>query len=657
MNKKRKKSSRGGSAFGGKAVKRAKSLQRERFARIFSHWAFIGILCSILVVLITLGTGWAYAKTYESRIYPGVSIGSVEVGGMTTEEARAALTKITNEFLTKGFLIRYEGRNFELKTGSINQDSHGLNRELIIFDFDEMLDQALSVGRNKSMLANIRDVTQAKTLGLTLPTEFSIDEKSILAIMQQYYQEYDSPARDARIIFDFADNSDVPHFQYEEERSGETLNYDTVLAEIERQTLFLASSDIELIMTHEEPKITLEEARSMTDEMEAVFNLAPIILTYSADFENWSWNISKQDFSTWLTLAKDDDKNVYITFLEEAVKTSLENITNTLEVEPRDAKFKMENDRVIEFLGHRDGIRVDWEATLAEFEKKIIKNNENTAEVGVLIAEPDVKIGDLNDLGIEELIGVGRSDFSGSPTNRRHNIRIGADALNGLLIAPDEEFTTIGHLTPVTAANGYLPELVIKENKTIPEYGGGLCQIGTTMFRVAISAGLPITERSPHSYRVVYYEPAGKDAAVYEMHPDVRFINDTGNYIMIQTHIQGDNLIFEFWGTDDGREVYQSDSRIYNITSPPELKEVETLDLEPGERKCTEGAHPGADAEFDYKVTYPDGRVEEETFFSHYRAWGAVCLIGVEELSESPEGEESEGGEEGTEEPASETTE
>ncbi len=653
MNKKRKKSSRGGSAFGGKAVKRAKSLHREKFARIFSHWAFIGALCALLVALITLGTGWAYAKTYESRIYPGVNIGSVELGGMTAEEAREVITQATSEFIASGFLIQYEGRELELKTNIIHQDNPSLNRELIIFDFDKMLENALAIGRNESMFINVRDVTRAKTFGLTLPTEFSIDEKSILAIMQQYYQEYDSPARDARVIFDFADNSEVPHFQYEEERSGETLNYDTVLGEIERQTFFLESEAIELIMTHQEPKVTLEEAEAMTDEMEQVFNLAPITLTYSSDFENLSWNISKQDFSTWLTLDKDADDNIYITFLEEAVKTSMENISASLEVEPRDAKFKMEDDRVTEFLGHRDGVEMDWATTLAEFEEKIIKNSNDTAAVKVSIAEPDVKIGDLNDLGIEELIGVGRSDFSGSPTNRRHNIRVGADRLNGMLIAPDEEYTTIGNLSPVTAANGYLPELVIKENKTIPEYGGGLCQIGTTMFRVALSTGLPITERHPHSYRVVYYEPAGKDAAVYEMHPDVRFINDTGNYIMIQTHIQGDNLIFEFWGTDDGREVYQSDSRIYNITSPPALKEVPTLDLEPGERKCTEGAHPGADAEFDYKVTYPDGRIEEETFFSHYRAWGAVCLIGVEELPE----EEGEAGEETPEEPAPESTE
>lgn len=633
--------------------KRTKSLHRKKFARIFSHWATIGSLSAIIVILIAVGTGWVYAKTYESRIYPGVTIGPVEVGGLTADEAERIIEAKSQEFLNRGFSIQYNGKKLDLNTIITKNENPSLNRELIIFDINKMIKDALAVGRNESFFVSLRDVATAKTFGITQPTEFSIDEKSILNIMKQYYQDYDAPARDARVIFDFADNSDVPHFTYEEERSGETLNYDEALAEIEHQAFFLKNDIITLALIHEEPTVTLAEAEVMTDELKEVFEIAPITLTYENDFESSSWIIGKQDFSTWLSLEKDENANVRVTFFEEAVKTSMEDIRAALEVEAQDAKFKMEDGRVIEFNGHREGVRLDWDSTIAGLKEKILLNGENTAEVMVEIAEPDVKIGDLNDLGIEELIGVGRSDFSGSPTNRRTNIRVGSDKLNGMLIAPDEEYTTIGNLAPVTAANGYLPELVIKENKTIPEYGGGLCQIGTTMFRVAISAGLPITERSPHSYRVVYYEPAGKDAAVYEMHPDVRFVNDTGNYILIQTHIDGDNLIFEFWGKNDGRVAYQSDSRITNITSPPALKEVPTLDLEPGERKCTESAHPGADAEFDYRVTYPNGDVKEETFKSHYRAWGAVCLIGVEELP----AEEAEGEETTTEKPSEETVE
>jgi vancomycin resistance protein YoaR len=175
--------------------------------------------------------------------------------------------------------------------------------------------------------------------------------------------------------------------------------------------------------------------------------------------------------------------------------------------------------------------------------------------------------------------------------------------------------------------------MTIMGNKTVPQDGGGLCQIGTTMFRAALASGFPITARQAHSYRVMYYEPAGTDATIYQPWPDLRFVNDSPNYILIQTHVSGNDLYFDFWGTKDGRVVEQTDPTIYNIVKPEPTKTVETLSLKPGEKKCTERAHNGADAFFDYKVTYPDGTIKEKRFKSHYVPWREVCLIGVAQLS------------------------
>jgi len=632
MSKKRAKSKK----------QRVKSLQPTVFARIFSHWATITALSCVLVLVIVLGTGWAYAKTYHDKIYPGVMIGTVEIGSLTAEEAEAKLRESAEGFLDDGFNIKYEETSLNLVTVAEDKLDPQIVHELVIFDYDTMIQNALNVGRHDSIFASVHDITKAKTFGVDLPTEYQIQEDSVDQIIREKFSQYDSPAQDAQVMISFADGTGEPIFTPQEESSGTALNYEETLAEIERQLFFLDKAPIELIMSHQEPRIVKAQAEEMIPAIKEVLEKAPVTLTYSTNFQNLSWEIARADFATWIELKNEDELKV--AFNEEAVKTTMEAIIDTVEVEPENAIFEMENDRVTKFSGHRDGVRIDWEEALKEFEEKIIAGEDKSAEILVIIAEPEVKIGDLNDFGIQELIGVGRSDFSGSPPNRRHNIRVGANMLDGLLIAPDEEFTTITNLGPVTAATGYLPELVIKENKTIPEYGGGLCQIGTTMFRVALSAGLPITERKPHAYRVVYYEPAGKDASVYEMHPDVRFINDTGNHIMIQTFINGDDLMFEFWGTDDGREVYESDSRIYNIVGAPATVEIPTTELEVGQRKCSEGAHAGADAEFDYRVTYPNGEVKEETFFSHYKAWGAVCHVGVEELP-AEEGEEGEGGE------------
>jgi len=182
----------------------------------------------------------------------------------------------------------------------------------------------------------------------------------------------------------------------------------------------------------------------------------------------------------------------------------------------------------------------------------------------------------------------------------------------------------------VDAEAGYKEELVIKGDRTVPEFGGGLCQIATTVFRATLDAGLPVLVRQNHSYRVPYYEPPiGIDATIYSPNPDFKFSNDTPGAILIQARIEGDNLIFEFWGTKDGRVIERTDPVVTNIVQPPAAKTIETEDLPVGVKKCTERAHAGADASFTYTVTYTDGRKETKVFRSHYRAWQEVCAIGV----------------------------
>jgi vancomycin resistance protein YoaR len=230
-----------------------------------------------------------------------------------------------------------------------------------------------------------------------------------------------------------------------------------------------------------------------------------------------------------------------------------------------------------------------------------------------------------------ELLGTGYSNFSGSPNNRRHNIATGSAALHGLVIPPDKEFSLGEALGPIEKETGYLPELVIKGDKTVPEYGGGLCQVGTTTFRAAMASGLPITERRNHSYSVSYYLEnglPGTDATIYPPHPDLRFLNDTGQYILIQVRSAGNDLYYDLWGKPDGRIAERTTPRIWDRVSPPPTKEVETTDLAPGVRKCTERAHTGLKAEFTYTVKYANGEIKEQVFRSTYKPWQEVCLVG-----------------------------
>lgn len=162
---------------------------------------------------------------------------------------------------------------------------------------------------------------------------------------------------------------------------------------------------------------------------------------------------------------------------------------------------------------------------------------------------------DFEKLSFPDLLAKGESSFAGSPKNRIHNIRVGAKKFDGLVVQPGEQFSFNQYLGTVDASEGYVPELVIKENVTTPELGGGICQVSTTAFRAAMQAGLKIDQRRNHAYPVAYYGAPGYDATVYSPYTDLKFTNDTGSPIYLRTHIVGTKLIFEVWGKSDGRAV------------------------------------------------------------------------------------------------------
>jgi vancomycin resistance protein YoaR len=298
-------------------------------------------------------------------------------------------------------------------------------------------------------------------------------------------------------------------------------------------------------------------------------------------------------------------------------------------------RFAIVDGRVSDWQRGQNGYQIDLPATSAQIVQKFMAGENKISLITKTIIN-DSTI-EANNLNIKEIIGTGQSIFTGSTANRRHNIAVGATALQGLLIKPGEEFSLIKALGEISDKTGYRQELVIKDNKTTPEYGGGLCQIGTTVFRAALATGLPITMRQNHSYRVSYYEPAGTDATIYDPLPDLRFINDTGNYILIQSRIVKNTLYFDFWGASDGRVATTTYPVIYNIVKPEPTKIITTTELQPGQKKCTESSHNGADAYFDYTVIYPANStttpIHERRFKSHYVPWQAVCLVGATSTS------------------------
>jgi vancomycin resistance protein YoaR len=301
--------------------------------------------------------------------------------------------------------------------------------------------------------------------------------------------------------------------------------------------------------------------------------------------------------------------------------------------EVQDAKLVIVNKRAKEFVPDRAGRELDTTASVTKIAGSLLTESREI-ELAVNVHKPEVSLADTNKLGIHTLIAHGESNFAGSPKNRRHNIATGAAKFDGLIFDSGEVVSFMRELGAVDASTGFLPELVIKNDTTTPEFGGGLCQVSTTAFRAVLYGGLTITERRNHSYRVVYYEPAGTDATVYDPYPDMKFTNDTPGSLLVDTYIEGNKLVFDFYGTDTGRKVEVDGPHISNITMPPDPIYIDTSTLAPGEEKKIETAHNGATAVVYRKVYDRDGElIHNDTIKSFYVPWAAKYLRGVAEAA------------------------
>lgn len=282
---------------------------------------------------------------------------------------------------------------------------------------------------------------------------------------------------------------------------------------------------------------------------------------YKSEFENRSYCPVDKLYCSFILTNRDRSSfrvESEVVYDSEAVGSYIEDLARKVNRDPVDAKFKMEDGKVSTFSEAQNGIKLDVERSVQAIIDSLKKSDTEPQQKIALpydSKKPDLNYGDVNSLGISSLIGEGTSNFKGSPKNRIYNIKVATERFNGVLIKPGAEFSFVEILGEVDGDHGYLPELVIRNNVTEPEFGGGICQVSTTAFRAAIYSGLKITARKNHAYPVSYYNPQGMDAAIYVPRPDLRFINNTPGNILIQTKIVGTVLTFYFYGTDDGRKT------------------------------------------------------------------------------------------------------
>ena len=572
----------------------------------------------LVLILISFAS---YSLFYSKKVYLHQFVGQVNYSGMSKQKLVDKLSENAANVLKNPVNLTFTENNakYSIKPSDI----------ALSFDINATADNVWQVGRNKKV--DLAAFEQLKSIfqKQNHTAVFSYNHDLLNQKIADLAKGVDEDAKDYSISYEngqFALNSQL--------KEGKKVNQDKLKGIVDSCFASLNCPTISFAREDYKPQISESNAKQSLSLANQILTAGVITLKDG----DTNYTVDKDTLAGFVAFQADGDR-LNLLPNESRIKAYVVSLSSQIDQIAVDSKLTMTDGKVTVFQPSKDGRTLNQEVTIESLKNVInlrISPNLNatdtkTVALQVDVKKPSVSDSEISSLGINELVGTATTDFKGSPVNRVHNLTVGANDINGVLLKPGEEFSTLSHLGTIDAAGGYLEELVIKGNTTVPDFGGGLCQVSSTLFRAALNAGMKITERQNHSYRVSYYEPpVGMDATIYDPAPDFKFVNNYNGSVLIQSEIVGTKITFNLYGTKDNRKVEISDPVVSDYTNPDPPVYAETDTMPAGQTKRIEKAHQGATAVFDYKVTGADGTVlQQKTFKSVYVPWQERWLVGT----------------------------
>lgn len=255
--------------------------------------------------------------------------------------------------------------------------------------------------------------------------------------------------------------------------------------------------------------------------------------------------------------------------------------------------------------------------------------------VPVTITKPKITKEEMAQYLFRDKLGSCTTNVSGS-SNRKHNVALAAKSCNGVVLNPGEVFSYNETLGQRTAANGYLPAGAYVNGKTVEEYGGGICQISSTVYLATLRSNLEIVSRTNHMFYPGYI-PYGMDATVSWGGPDFKFRNDTDYPIKLAVTYSNGKATCTVYGTNlEGTSVKME----YSILSTTSYETVEKEDpsLAPGTSREEQNGYTGYKVAT-YRCVYDqNGNLLSRTLEANstYKSRNRIVLVGPAQTATEP---------------------
>ena len=582
-----------------------------------------------LLILWTLG----YQLFYAGRIFPGVSVAGVDLSGMSPSDAALKLNQALS-FSTTGKILFRDGEKAWVATPA----------ELgMVFDPSSSAVTAYKLGRSGGLFGALSGQIRAGGAGVSVPPVIVFDQRVAYHYLSQISTQVNQPLKEASLKLEGTNVVAEPG------QVGRELKIDATLVYLAAQLQTFSDGEVPLVIQELQPQVL--DVSAQADTARQILS-QPLTLTVpnASGSDSGPYVYNPEVLATLIVpqrVQNGDQQSVQVILNPRGVRDLLVPVKTQADRLPSDAKFIF-NDETLQLDVMEQssvGRELDIDASIKAINEAVVRG-EHTVSLVINETQPRVAATATGqELGITQLIWSETSYFYGSSAERIQNIEAAARQYHGVLVAPGETFSMGEHLGDVSLDNGFAEALIIYGGRTIKGVGGGVCQVSTTLFRAVFNAGFPIVERTPHAYRVSYYEQnasggidprlAGLDATVYFPLVDFKFTNDSPHWILMETYMGSGSLTWKFYSTSDGRTVTYDTTGPTNVVSAPSPLFEENPELNKNEMKQVDWAANGADVNVT-RTVWKNGAVYfQDTVTTHYEPWQAICQYGPD--SKNPE--------------------
>jgi vancomycin resistance protein YoaR len=583
-------------------------LRRERQARARMRRR-IALATVVSVVVAVLVAGFVYAGS-SGTLAAGEQIAGVDVGGMSTTEARLALKRREAELARVPLVVHVGDRTYRVRAGEVG----------IKIDWSKAVAEAREKADGFAFVRGFRRMA-VRAFGTDVTPVARADPKALDAVLASLAGASDQPHRDAALRLKGLEPVIVPG------STGRVIDRAAASRLIVGSFAALERQPITLRRRVDRPVITAAKLRSVAAKVQTALS-APVRLSLGAG----AFTLQPQLVAKLLKLP--DEGETEVSIAGPRADAYFASLRKQVDKPPTNAGFEVHSGGQISVVPSVDGRSLDVTRTARNILKAALTRpgppggpDRRMAPLVVGTQEPSRTTEDAKKMGVKEIVSSYTTLYGGI-ANRIHNVQLVARLIDNTLIAPGATFSFNGTTGERNADKGFLEAPVIINGELETGLGGGVCQVSTTVFNAAYEAGLNITERTNHALYISHY-PQGRDATVDYPGVDLKFVNDTGHYLLLRTFASSSSLTVNLYGTSPHRKVESETGSLRVVGAPPTVT-LKDPDLLKGKTVVEEAGSSPLATSVHRKVYTADGKLLYDNYWSSsYRGEKRVILIGT----------------------------